>query len=125
MQQHIGLSGKEGNPDGFDGLCGDKENEEGGRERRIGREQFVWTGVQIPWESREDFFDDLGGFHAGEAHVEALELFGETMVIDAKEVEQGGVEVADVNHVLDGVVSQFVGGAMAETGFDARARHPH
>jgi len=37
--------------------------------------------------SGEDFFDHFGGFDTGELHVEALEFFGEAVVVDAEEVE--------------------------------------
>ena len=38
------------------------------------------------------------------------------MVVDSEEVEEGGVEVADVDDVFDRVVAEFVGLAVAEAG---------
>jgi hypothetical protein len=59
--------------------------------------------------SGEDFLDDAGGFDAGEALVKALELKREAFVIDAQQVEDGGVEVADVHGVADDVAGIRVG----------------
>ena len=70
------------------------------RQRRF---MGVWSGLR-PAASGEEILDDLGWFDAGEAEVEALEAVGEAVVLDAHEVEGGGVEVADVDGVLDDVV---------------------
>ena len=72
--------------------------------------------------SGEDAFDDFSG-DAGEADVEALELGGEAMVVDAEEGEHGGVEVVDVDDVFDGAVAEFVGAAPGGAGFDAGTGH--
>ena len=73
----------------------------------------------------EDAGDDLpvvGG--ADEALVEALVGVVEVVGVDAEEVEDGGLEVADADGVLGGVVSDVVGFAV-DAGFDACAGHPH
>jgi len=44
-------------------------------------------------------------FDAGEAHVEALVAVGEAGVVDAERVKHGGVQVADVDGVLNGAVA--------------------
>ncbi len=49
----------------------------------------------------------------------------EAGVVDAHEVENGGVQVVDVQLVLDGAEAEVVGGADGGAGFDATARHPH
>ena len=46
---------------------------------------------------------------------------GEVFVVEAEEVEHGGVEVVERVDVFDGLESEFVGGAMADAGFDAGA----
>ena len=45
----------------------------------------------------------------------------EVFVVEAEEVEQGGVEVVEGVNVFHGLESEFVGGAMADAGFDAGA----
>ena len=50
---------------------------------------------------------------------------GEALVIDAHEVQDGGVQVVHVHGILGDVVAEFVGLAVTGTGFDAAAGHPH
>ena len=45
-------------------------------------------------------------------------------MIEAEEVEQGGVEVVHVEAVGDGGVADFIGGAMGVAGFGAAASEP-
>jgi hypothetical protein len=52
--------------------------------------------------SGQDFTNDIS-VHVGEAEVAALGSVGELGVIEAQRVEDGGVEVVDVDLVLDGV----------------------
>ena len=52
----------------------------------------------------------------GEAEVPARMAEGELLVVEAQQGKQGGVEVVDVDVMLDGAVSQFVGPAVFETG---------
>jgi hypothetical protein len=54
--------------------------------------------------SGEDALDDVTLFDAGEALVEALELVGQAAVIDAHEVEDCGVKLAEVHRVLGQVI---------------------
>ena len=51
---------------------------------------------------------------AGELGVEAAELVGEALVVDAEAVEDRGVEVAEVDRVLDDVVAEVVGRAVLD-----------
>ncbi len=73
----------------------------------------------------EDTVDDVGGFDAGEFHIESLVSVGEALVIDTEEVEHGGVEVTDVDDIVDRVVAEFVGCAVGGAGLDAAAGEPH
>src|SRR5205807_986502 len=45
---------------------------------------------------RQQLLDDPRRLDAGEAHVEALVADGEALVVEAEQVQHGGVEVADV-----------------------------
>src|SRR4051794_2271946 len=51
--------------------------------------------------SGQDRLDDVPG-DVGQAEVAALLAVGEPQVVDAEEVEHGGMEVVDVDGVLDG-----------------------
>ena len=67
----------------------------------------------------DDFAVDVG-----QAHVAAAEAVGESLVIDAQEVQDRGVEVVDLDLVLDGVVAVVVGGAVDGAAFDPAAGQP-
>ena len=54
----------------------------------------------------------------------ALELEGQAFVVDAQAVEDRGVEVVDVDGVLDDVVAEVVGLAVDDAGLDAAAGQP-
>ena len=73
--------------------------------------------------SGEDGFDDLP-VDVGEAVVTALKFIGQLLVIEAEEVEDGGLEVVDVDAVFDDVEADFIAFAVADAGFDAPAGHP-
>ncbi len=75
-------------------------------------------------DSCEDVLDDFRWLDAGELVVEALEFLGETGVVDAESLKQRGVEVADVDDILDGGVTQFIGGSVNVATLDAGAGHP-
>ena len=55
----------------------------------------------------------------GEPPLEAVVEDAEVFVVKAEEVEHGGMEVVERVGVLNGVESEFIGGAMADTGLDA------
>src|SRR4051794_16685363 len=57
--------------------------------------------------SRQDRLDRVGRLDAGQALVEALVLDRQPGVVDAELVQDGGVDVADVDGVLDDVVAEL------------------
>ena len=61
----------------------------------------------------------------GQAEVAAVVAEGELFVIQAQQVEDGGVEIVMRDAVLDGVHAELVGGAVGDPRLDATARHPH
>jgi len=73
--------------------------------------------------SGEDFFDDVA-VDVGEAVVAAGVVEGEAFVIEAHEVEDGGVEVVDVDAIGGDADPVFVGLAVGDAGFDACACEP-
>ena len=61
----------------------------------------------------------------GQAEVAAGVAVGEGLVVEAEEVEDRGVEVVDVDLVLDGLEAELVGGAVDVAALDAAAGQPH
>ena len=74
--------------------------------------------------SAEHFFDEMGFFDACETDVEALVFYTEALVVDPKQVENGGIQVANVNGILDDVVAEIIGGAVDDSTFDSGSCHP-
>src|SRR5262245_12517886 len=56
-----------------------------------------------------------------QAEVAAAEIVGEALVVNAEAVEDGGVEVIDVDGVLGDVVAEVIGAAVDNAGLDAGA----
>lgn len=74
--------------------------------------------------SRQQFPDNTGLLAVNKRGVEAVAFIDELIVIEAEEVEQGGVPVVVMDDVADGFVAPFVGFAVDVTGFEAAAGHP-
>ncbi len=53
-----------------------------------------------------------------------MEAVGEAGVIEAQEVEGGGVEIVDVDRILGDIVTEVIGFSMDVAAFDACASHP-
>ena len=62
--------------------------------------------------STDQALDDIP-VHVGQPEVAALEAIGQPRVVKAHEVQDRGLEIVDVHPVVDGVVSQVVGCAVA------------
>ena len=73
---------------------------------------------------REDFLHDVA-VDVGEAKVPTLEAGGELGVIEAELVKDGGVEVVNVDLVLDGIEAEFIGLAVVDSALNSTACHPH
>ena len=71
--------------------------------------------------SGEEVFDNVA-VHVGEAEVAAGVVVGEAFVVEAEEVEDGGLEVVDVDLVLGDVEAEVVGFAVG-AGLGAAAGH--
>jgi putative ATP-binding cassette transporter len=59
--------------------------------------------------SRQQFLDDPRRFHAGQALVQPLVADAEAPVIEAEQVQHGGVEIMDVDGVLHDIVRKVIG----------------
>ena len=58
------------------------------------------------------------------AEIAALEAVGELLVFDAQLMENGGVEIVNVDDVFHGVVAEVVGFAVADSRFDSASGGP-
>src|ERR1039457_2091727 len=67
----------------------------------------------------------VGLFHARQALVQSLVCISEPLVINAHQVEDRGVDVADMHRVADDIVAEVVRFAIDRAALHARAGHPH
>src|SRR5687768_3384233 len=79
------------------------------------RATFLWSGDEFAYYVPAD---------VGEPKVAALEAVGEFGVVEAEEVQEGGVEVVDVDGVFDDVPADLVRFSDDLAAFDAAAGHP-
>ena len=71
---------------------------------------------------RQQLLDHLRRLDAGQPLVEALVPDAEPLVVEAEQVQHRGVEVADVDRVLDDVVGEVVGLAVDRAALRCRRR---
>lgn len=83
------------------------------------REKLSRTGRQLGEERFDDFTVDVC-----EPVIATLKAEGEAFVVEAEEVEDGSLEVVDVDFVFGDAEAEFVTGAVA-AGFGAAAGHDH
>ena len=74
--------------------------------------------------SGDQFVDDVA-VHVGQAEVAAGVAVGELLVVEAQQVQDRGVQVVDVDRVLDGLEAELVGRAVDVAALDAAAGQPH
>src|SRR5690349_472335 len=74
--------------------------------------------------SSEDGIDHVA-IDIRETIIAAVVTIREPRVVETHEVQDGGVQVVDVNFVLNSVPAEVVGRAMHHAAFHAAARHPH
>ena len=63
--------------------------------------------------------------HIRQPEAPALVTVGEALVVDAEQVQDGGLEVVDVHAAVGDVVAEVVGFAVDVAGPGAAAGHPH
>src|SRR5260370_13568170 len=61
----------------------------------------------------------------GKAVIAALEAVGQLLVVQAEQVQNGRLEVMDVDRILDDVIAQLVSCAEGQAALDAAAGQPH
>src|SRR5262245_53401102 len=59
-----------------------------------------------------------------QTEIAALIAIGQAQVVEANQVQDGGMKVMDADAVLGGAVADLVGGAVGVAGLDASAGHP-
>ena len=62
--------------------------------------------------------------HVSEAIVSPLEAIGQAFVVNAQQVQQGGLEIMDVDPVLDRADAKVIRCTICETRLDASTGHP-
>src|ERR1700722_14274317 len=73
--------------------------------------------------SCEKFVDDVA-VDIREAKVAALEAIGQLLVIEAEQMQNGGVQIMHVDFVLAGIEAKIIRSAEGDARLDAAARHP-
>src|SRR5438034_708711 len=63
--------------------------------------------------------------HVGQSKVAALEAEGEAKVVETEQVQNGGMQVVDMDDVLDAVVADVVGLPERHPRLHAAAGQPH
>ena len=81
----------------------------------------LYSGCQAGGGSSDDLFHDVA-VDVGEAEITAGVAVGEAFVVDAEEVEHGGVEVVDAHAVFNGFEPEIVGGAVNGAAFETEVR---
>ena len=73
--------------------------------------------------SREDLLHEFA-MHVGEAEITAGVTIGQALVVDAEEVQDGGVDVMDIDGSFDRKVAEVVELTVAGAGTQTCAGHP-
>ena len=63
--------------------------------------------------------------HVGQSEVTALVAVREAEMIEADQMQDGGVQVVDVDFLFHGGAAELVGGAVDDAALDAAAGQPH
>jgi hypothetical protein len=74
--------------------------------------------------SGQDVLHDPGLGHVGQALVAGVVVEGEAAEVQPQQVEYGGVEVGDVDHIGDGPIGEVVGGAVGDAAPDPAPGDP-
>ena len=74
--------------------------------------------------SGQNLVDHLPSY-VSETEVAPIEEIGEAFVVDTEEVQDGGMEVVDVDSVFHSFVAEFVTCSVVGTSLDASSGHPH
>lgn len=73
--------------------------------------------------SREDLLDDVP-MHIRQAALDAVVVVAELFVVEAEQMQRGGVKIVAVGGVFGGFEAEVVGGAVSSASLDATTGHP-
>src|SRR5258706_5331382 len=71
-----------------------------------------------------DGFDDAS-VDVGQAEVAAIVAIGQFFVVETEEPQNRGVQIMDVDLVLDSASAKFVRRTISHSAFHSATRHPH
>ena len=77
-----------------------------------------------PPELRQDLRNHARGELIGEAFLQAVPVEKQVAIVQAQQVQNGGVEIVDAHAILHGLESDVVGGAVDGAALGAAAGHP-
>ena len=78
------------------------------------------------WSSlRYDVLDHVLRLDTGQAEFESLPAVGQLFVVEPQAMQNGGLQVVDVDRILHRVKAEFVGRAVGDPRLDAAAGQPH
>ena len=91
----------------------------------MGRAVPVYGRKIMRWLRAENGLYDMGFLNPCEPDIQTPKLVRHLFVVDAQTMQERGVQVANVDRVLDDVVAEVVCGAVLHPAFDAAAREPN
>ena len=59
-----------------------------------------------------------------EAEMPSLKLEGELLMVNSEQMQNRGLEIVDVDFVVNGIKADIIGGSVGDTGFNASSSHP-
>src|SRR5262249_53716927 len=92
--------------------------------RRNTRASSRSVGTTVSSRMGEQRLEHLRVVDVGQALVAAVQVIVDLLVVEAEQVQDGGVQVGDQDAVLDGVIAQLVGRAVGLAALDATTGQP-
>ena len=68
--------------------------------------------------------EDLGLVHVGQFFVPAMQVVADLIVVQSEQVEQGGVQIGDLDSIFHGMIPQLVGSSIRLSAPGAAACQP-
>src|SRR5262249_10566390 len=81
------------------------------------------TGLETAFSTKDVFDHDAG--HVGQAEVAAVKAVGQFLVVQAKQVQNGRVQIVDADAVGFGLEADLVSGPVERSALDAAASQPN
>ena len=75
-------------------------------------------------ELGEYFSNHSGGLDASQSGGQSTKIVSKPFVVYAKQVQNGCLEIADVNRILDNIVREVIRFAVNNPSLDTAPRHP-